>query len=63
MTQSKLTEKLKKLGFHFTQSEFCTKGTFYVCLDCYPYLIESGKHKSLWFKTWKEFISFYRHYA
>jgi len=59
MTKSKLAGKLKKLGFKFTQSEFCTNDSFIVVLDCFPYLVESGKNQSLFFKSWNEFIVFY----
>ena len=59
MTEKTLTDKLKKLGFKFTQSEFCTKDSFMVVLDCYPYLIESGKNKALFFTSWNELIEFY----
>lgn len=59
MTRYTLTNKLKKIGFKFTQPEFCTKDKFVIVLDCYPYLIESGKNKSLFFTKWHELIKFY----
>ena len=59
MTPGKLTEKLKAIGFKFTQGEFCTKDLFFACLDCYPYLADSGRNKSIWFKTWGKFLKFY----
>ncbi len=59
MTQDVLIYRLEGLGFRFTQPEFCTKDSFLVILDCYPYLIESGKNKSLFFTTWYELIKFY----
>lgn len=62
MNESKLAEKLKKLGFKFTQSEFCKKDSFIVVLDYFPYLVESGKNESLFFTSWNEFIEFYNKY-
>jgi hypothetical protein len=55
----KLCNKLESMGFDFHQPEHCKKGDFFVCVDVYPYLVEYGVNDSLWFTTWKSFISFY----
>lgn len=61
MITENLSEMLCDLGFVFTQPEFCTKGSFYVVLDCYPYIAECD-HDVIEFKTFQEFSQFYEKY-
>ena len=54
-----LRKKLEKLGFVFTQPEYCTQGNFFVYIDTRPYLANCSNVRHILFNTFNRFLEFY----
>jgi hypothetical protein len=49
-----IREQLESIGFVFQQGEHCVKGDYFICIDMFPYLFETGKNKAFEFETFEE---------